>query len=116
MDELGRHLVVGRVGGSEDGGRAAVLELALAGRHVEVHGVAHERMHEAERRVGTQDLRPREVAGRACDRILAEAQRSLDEANVEPARAETSGFEPAEDPADAGPAAEATAADEEFKP
>jgi hypothetical protein len=70
--ELGGDLLVGGVGGGEHGGGAAVLELALAGRDVEVDGVAHERVHEAERGVGPQDVGTRQVAGRTRDGVLGE--------------------------------------------
>ncbi len=44
--------------------RALVLQLALGGRELVVDGVAHERVDEAERRLGADDLRADELARR----------------------------------------------------
>ena len=62
MHELARDLVQRRRPRARDAGRARVQELALARPAARVDGVAHERVHEAGRRLGAQDLGARERA------------------------------------------------------
>jgi hypothetical protein len=73
VQELGGDLLRRRAGTGEHVGGAPVQELALAGRHVDVHDVAHERVDVAERRLGPQDVRPRQLSRGAGDGRLVEA-------------------------------------------
>ena len=59
--------------------RRGVAELPLARGQVVVDGVAHERMHEAERRIAAQDLGPRQRRARRGDRRLVEPRERGDE-------------------------------------
>ncbi len=58
---------------AQHAGGARVQQLALAERQAVVDGVAHERVHEAGRRLGAQDLGARERGHRARDLRLVEA-------------------------------------------
>ena len=64
-EQLRRDLLAGRAVVAQHAGRALVLQLALGGRELVVDGVAHERVHEAQRRLGAQDLRAHERPRRA---------------------------------------------------
>ena len=72
VQDLGGDLLGRRVRARQHVGGAAVPELALAGRDVEVDDVADQRMREAQRRLGAQDVRSRELAGGARDGLLVE--------------------------------------------
>ena len=52
----------------EDGSGALVVELALSRCEVVVDGGLHQRMHEAERRLGSQDLGAHELPCRGSER------------------------------------------------
>ena len=59
--------------------RALVAQLALARREVAVDGGLHERMDEAERRLGPQDLRANELSARRGDGLAVEAGERADD-------------------------------------
>ena len=59
---MSRNLLGGRIHPDEQLRGALVVKLALARREVAVHGRLHERVDEADRRFGAQDLRADELA------------------------------------------------------
>ena len=61
-EQVRRDLLGRRAGVAQHARRLLVLQLALAERQLLVHGVAHERVDEAEREVRPQDLGARERA------------------------------------------------------
>jgi hypothetical protein len=62
-EQVRRHLFSRSIERHERRGCALVVQLALAGCEVVVNGRLHQRVHEAERRVGSQDLGVHELSG-----------------------------------------------------
>ena len=73
VHQLAGDLVQRRADPAQHAGRARVQQLALAERQALVDGVAHQRVHEARRRLRAQDLGPRERGHRARHVRLLEA-------------------------------------------
>jgi hypothetical protein len=62
-EQVGRHLVGGRPRPAQLGGRAGVHQLTVRRGELLVDGVAHQRVHEADRRLGMEDLGAAERGG-----------------------------------------------------
>ena len=78
QQQMRRHLLALAARVEHGAGRAAMPELALAGRQLVVDGVTYERVDEAERRVGPQDLRSSQRARRFGHAGLVESGQSRD--------------------------------------
>jgi hypothetical protein len=72
LEQLRGHLLVRRASVPQHDRRSLVQQAPLARRELVVDRVAHERVHEAQRRVGTQDLGPRQLAGGSRHRRLGQ--------------------------------------------
>jgi hypothetical protein len=72
--ELRRDPLGGRPGLGEVPGGSGVEQLARGHVHVAVDGLAHERVHEPDGSLGSQDLRPRQRADRAGGAALVDAR------------------------------------------
>ena len=74
VEQLGGDALGGVAVGVELARRAQVHELALAGRDVGVDRLAHERVDEAERLLGAEDLGVDVLRDRVGDRLLVQSR------------------------------------------
>ena len=71
-EQVRGHLIGLCAGFTQHRGGTRVHQLALSRRQLLVDGLAHQRMHESERRSGTQDLRAREAPARVGHLLLGQ--------------------------------------------
>lgn len=81
-EQVRGHLLGGRPGIHQHSRRASVLEFAITRREIPIDRVADERMHEAQRRLGAQDLGASEGASRRRHVGLVEAGERSDGRDV----------------------------------